>query len=149
MQHKTLNEVTQIATIRSVEKPSSREMRRQRLRRLATVLEKHEGPIRLLSQIEHVPLRMRRQLRCDFSPLAFAFQDAELRREGLLSDRLGDAVDFFGLSQRQAHHLFCDCHYGAAITSRTVARRVRALAERKTLAEWSQMIWSRLALARA
>jgi hypothetical protein len=54
-------------------------------------------------------------------------------------------VDFFGLTQRQAHHVFCDCHYGAAITPRTVARRVRALAERRSLGEWAQAIWARVA----
>jgi hypothetical protein len=147
MRHRTLDEVTQVATITSVQAPSSREVRRERLRRLATVLERYEGPIRLLSQIEHVPLQVRRQLRADFSPLALAYQDDVLRREGLPSDRLGDAVTFFGLSQRQAHHMFCDCHYGAAITSRTVARRVHAVAERKSITEWSQMIWARLAHA--
>lgn len=148
MRHRTLDEVTQVATVAATAAPApartAREIRRDRLRRLATVLESYDGPIRLLSQIEHVPPRVRRQLRCDFSPLALAFQDDVLRREGLDSDRLGDAVTFFDLSQRQAHHLFCDCHYGAAITSRTVARRVRSMAERKSVVEWSQMIWARL-----
>lgn len=147
MRHRTLDEVTQVATITPLHTPPSREVRRERLRRLASVLERYEGPIRLLSQIEHVPLQVRRQLRAEFSPLALAFQDDALRREGLVSDRLGDGMSFFGLSQRQAHHLFCDCHYGAAITSRTVARRVRATAERKSLTEWSQMIWARVARA--
>ena len=122
-------------------------MRRDRLRRLAAILEHHDGPIRLLSQIEFVPVQARRQLRCDFSPLAFAYQDDTLRREGLAGDRLGDAVDFFGLSQRQAHHVFCDCHYGAAITGRSVARRLRAIAERRSLSEWTQAIWARFATA--
>jgi len=147
MRHRTLDEVTQVATITPLHAPSSREVRRDRLRRLATLLERYDGPIRLLSQIEHVPLRTRRQLRADFSPLALAFQDDALRREGLISDRLGDGVAFFGLSQRQAHHLFCDCHYGVAISGRTVARRVRAMAERRSLAEWAQTIWARMARA--
>jgi hypothetical protein len=147
MRHRTLDEVTQVATITPLHAPPSREVRRNRLRRLATLLEGYDGPIRLLSQIEHVPLRTRQQLRADFSPLALAFQDDALRREGLVSDRLGDSVAFFGLSQRQAHHLFCDCHYAAAVTGRTVARRVRAMAERKSLSEWTQMIWARLAQA--
>jgi hypothetical protein len=144
MRHRTLDEVTQVATVTTLKTPLTRDMRRERLRRLAALLERHDGPIRLLSQIEFVPLPQRRQLRCDFSPLALACQDDALRREGLISDRLGDAVEFFGLSERQAHHLFCDCHYGAAITSRSVARRVRAVAERKSFAEWSQAIWARL-----
>jgi hypothetical protein len=146
MQHRTLDELNQVAKVTAKITPavSPRQVRRQRLRRLAALLDNHPGPIRLLSQIEFVPLPVRRQLRADFSPLALAYADDTLRRDGLASDRLGDAVDFFGLTQRQAHHLFCDCHYGAAITSRTVARRVRSLAERKSLGEWAQAIWARV-----
>jgi len=143
MQHRTLDQLIEVATVTPASSP--REVRRARLNRLATLLEKYDGPIRLLSQIEFVPLQARRQLRSDFSPLALAYADETLRREGLASDRLGDAVDFFGLTQRQAHHLFCDCHYGAAITSRMVARRVRSLAERRSLGEWARAIWARVA----
>lgn len=145
MHHRTLDEVTQVATVTSVEIPPSRMVRRQRLRRLAALLEDHNGPIRLLTRIEDLPMPARRQLRCDLSPLALAYQDAGLRREGLASDRLGDGMTFFGLSPWQAHHLFCDCHYGAGINARAVARRVRSLAERKNLREWTQAIWARLA----
>lgn len=144
MHHRTLDQITQVATISRLEKPSSREARRERLRRFATVLENYEGPIRLLSRIEYLSRDDRLMLRCDCSPLTVAFQDSVLRRQGLTSDRLGDAMTFFGLSEAQAHHLFCDCHYGASANAKVIARRVRGLAERKSLLEWSRAIWSRL-----
>lgn len=147
MRHRTLDEVTQVATVTRLPSPPTREVRRERLRRFADVLEKYDGPMRLLTRIEDLPMHARRQLRGEFSPLALAFQDDVLRREGLAGDRLGDAMTFFGLSGHQAHHLFCDCHYGGFINARTVARRVRAMAERKSLSEWTQMIWARFARA--
>jgi hypothetical protein len=56
MQHRTLDELTRVAKVADVTPVSSpREMRRARLRRLATLLENHEGPIRLRS-----PSRTRR-----------------------------------------------------------------------------------------
>jgi hypothetical protein len=147
MHHRTLDQITQVATISPVEKPPSRAARRERLRRLATVLDEYDGPIRLLSSIEYVSLDDRLMLRCDFSPFALAFKDSVLRCQGLTGDRLGDAMTFFGLSPRQAHRLFCDCHYGASADARMIARRVRALAERKSFLEFSRKIWSRLAPA--
>ncbi len=147
MHHRTLDQITQVATVSRVEKPSSREVRRERLRRLATVLEEYDGPIRLLSRIEYLTRDDRLMLRCDFSPLALAYDDIVLRRQGLTSDRLGDAMTFFGLSEGQAHHLFCDCHYGASTDPRVVARRVRALADRKSFMEIVSGIWSRLVSA--
>ncbi len=146
MHHRTLDEVTQVATITAAEAPPSRMARRERLRRLADILESHHGPIQLLSRMEDAPMRERRQLRCDFSPLSLAFQDAGLRREGLAGDRLGDAMTFFGLSPWQAHHLFCDCHY-AAVNARAVAQRVRSVADRRSLLEVWQAVWSRVAPA--
>lgn len=147
MRHRTLDEVTQVATITQPPAPATREIRRQRLRRLADLLDNYEGPLRLLTRIEDLPMRARRELRGEFSPLALAYQDAGFRREGLAGDRLGDAMTFFGLSGHQAHHLFCDCHYGVYINGRTVARRVRAMAERKSLSEWAQAIFGRFARA--
>ncbi len=82
-------------------------------------------------------------VRCDCSPLTVAFQDSVLRRQGLTSDRLGDAMTFFGLTPHEAHHLFCDCHYSASPDAKVIGRLVRALADRKSLVEHSREIWAR------
>jgi hypothetical protein len=144
MYHRSLSEITRDATILPCGKPSSNEVRRERLRQLATILDKHSGPIRLLSRIEFLPRPDFSAARCDGSPLTVAFENSELRRQGLESDRLGDAMTFFGLTRDKAHHLFCDCHYAGSPDSRSVARRVRGLAERRSILELAKAIWFRL-----
>ncbi len=67
-------------------------------------------------------------MRVDGSPLTVAFEDPVLQAEGLKSDRLGDAMRFFGLSHWEAHHIVCYCHYGRDMATETVARTVRAIA---------------------
>lgn len=100
--------------------------RSERLNRWADLLEAQSGrPLRALEDVEYVSTGVRRQMRKDESPLAVAFADPLFRADGLRSDRLGDAMDYFGLSERQAHWLLCDCHYGGRMTARDVALRVR------------------------
>jgi hypothetical protein len=140
MQHHTLDEITQVATVQPASQPSWRVVRRERLRRLAEVLRAHTGPFRLLDRIEYLPAPERLAVRGEFSPLALAYQDAALRREGLAGDSLGDAMTFFGLSHSQAHHLFCDCHYGMSVEAPVVAARVRAIADQLSFREW----WDRI-----
>ena len=48
---------------------------------------------------------------------------------GLVGDRLGDVVAFFELSDRQAHRLFCDCHYNGTMTGAGLAARLRRIAK--------------------
>jgi hypothetical protein len=52
-----------------------------------------------------------------------------LREEGLTGDRLGEAMRFFDLSDRQAHRLFCDCHYHGAMTGTGLSARLRTIAK--------------------
>jgi hypothetical protein len=100
--------------------------RSERLNRWADRLDARSGSLlRALEDVEYVNPGVRRQMRKDESPLAVAFADPELRADGLKSDRLGDAMDYFGLSERQAHWLLCDCHYGGRMTAHEVASRVR------------------------
>ena len=100
--------------------------RSERLNRWADLLEAQAGrPLPALEVVEYVSPSVRRQLRRDDSPLAVAFADPTLRADGLMSDRLGDAMDYFGLSDRQAHWLLCDCHYGGRMTASEVSTRVR------------------------
>lgn len=136
MQHHTLDEITQVARVEPATKLSWREVRRRRLRRLADVLDAYRGPFRLLERIEYVPAGERMRMRGEFSPLALAYQDSALRREGLAGDSLGHAMAFFDLSHSQVHYLFCDCHYGMSVEAPSVAARVRAMADQRSLREW-------------
>jgi hypothetical protein len=74
-------------------------------------------------------------LRGDATPLTVAYRDTVLREEGLTSDRLGDAMAFFALTERQSHRLLCHCHYYGGMTATGVAARVRSVANQVTLRE--------------
>jgi len=103
--------------------------REQRLKRWADVLKRTGGHrLEALRWVEFYAEPERRRLRRDGSPIALAFADPVLREQGLAGDSLGDAQDFFGLSDDDAHRLLCDCHYQGRLTGRTAAWRVRALA---------------------
>jgi hypothetical protein len=103
--------------------------RRERLERWAELL--YEQPDRRLCAIEGTEFGGRRERdakRADNSPLTVAFEDPVLRAEGLRSDRVGDAVEFFDLSYDEVHCLVCYCHHGLTVAPGTVAVRVRRLA---------------------
>lgn len=146
MKHRTLEEVTKIAGIAPVAKSES--PRRARLERLAQLLDAHSGRVRLFSMMEYVPVRERVKLRQDESPLTIAYRDPQFRQQGLAGDRLGDAISFFDLSMREAHHLFCDCNYSGAITPGAVATRARSLAQKRSFAQIWQDFRQRLGWGR-
>ena len=50
-----------------------------------------------------------------------------LRSEGLASDQLGDAVDFFQLTEHEAHTTFCSCHLGSSFEASHAAWRIKGL----------------------
>lgn len=124
MQHQDLD---RIRGVKSLDPMFDKKLSRsERLSRWADLLDTQAGrPLRALEDVEYVSPGIRRDLRKDDSPLTVAFTDPVLRTDGLSSDRLGDAMDYFGLSERQAHWLLCDCHYGGRMTSSEVAARVR------------------------
>jgi len=64
-------------------------------------------------------------MRVDGSPLTVAFHDPVLRAEGLASDRLGDVMRYFALSDGQAHYAFCSCLSGRTMDAATCAQRLR------------------------
>ena len=139
MKYRTLDEIRPVADVRPAASP--REIRRRRLERLAQVLERHEGPVRLLSRIEYYPDEDRRAWREDGSPLFIAFADPEFRREGLVSDRFGDVMGFFQLSWGDAQHVFCDCHFPGRVSSQMIADRVREIARGSMLRNmWDGMM---------
>ncbi|MBV9218441.1 MAG: hypothetical protein JOY94_03420, partial [Methylobacteriaceae bacterium] len=124
MQHRTLNEMEAVARVTPIGADSKRALRRERLERLASLLDQHRGPLRLLSRIEYLPESERFALRGDNTPLTVAYRDPVLRAQGLASDGLGDAMEFFDLSLGEAHYLLCDCHVVGAVSSRVLAERV-------------------------
>jgi hypothetical protein len=140
MKHRTLDEIRPVAQVTPVEAPPTGALRRERLERLAELLDQHGGPIRLLSRIEYLPRQERLLVRADDSPLTVAFRDPVFRGQGLTSDRLGDGMAFFGLSHQEAHHLLCDCHYAGAIKPPMIAMRARAISRQVSFRE----VWNRV-----
>lgn len=136
MEHRSLGDLRGSAHISiALQSPVTLPSRRERLERLADLLESHEGRLQPLERIEYRPRAQAAAMRLDDSPLTIAYNDPVLRAQGLAGDRLGDAIAFFKLSHSEAHHLLCDCHYPAGMTPRNVAMRARAIAHRKTWGE--------------
>lgn len=136
MEHKTLNEIRNVADIRPSWMGSRSLSKRERLECWASALER-EGKRRLktLFEIEYLSTARRAALRVDDSPLSVAFGDAQLRAEGLAGDTAGDAIAFFGISEMQLHNILCFCHHGDTMSAEVAAVRVRAAAARSA---WHQ-----------
>jgi hypothetical protein len=130
MEHRRLAELNVIADLKPLARMKVMS-RRERLDRWAELLE--QAPDRLVTTLEEIewkPDAERRAMRADGSALTIAFSDPELRSAGLQGDRLGDAIDFFELSDQDAHIVFCSCHGGAVMRSEDAARRVRGIRSR-------------------
>ena len=123
MKHLAPHEIEQSA----VALPAGIMSRSERLDRWAMLLYRHAGAIRALEGIEFLSGESRRALNGPNTPMAIAFQDPILRDQGLAGDTLGAAMDFFELSDREAHQLFCDCNYHGTMTGDGLARRVRSM----------------------
>lgn len=121
MEHKDLD------TLRSVADVQPRPLTRQeRLQRWISLLE--SDPTRRLNslgEIEYKPPAERALVREDNSPLSIAYADPVLRADGLESDRLGDAMRYFEISDGQAHYALCSCLSGHTAESGSFARRLR------------------------
>jgi hypothetical protein len=127
MEHKPVDALRTRADVHDAPRLLSR---RERLERWAEMLERApERRLRSLGEIEFVPRAERPALRADNSPLTIAYADPVLRAAGLGSDRLGDAMAFFELSEHQAHRLLCSCMNGWRIEAGRAAGAVRRLAD--------------------
>ena len=127
MEHKRLAELDRVADVKPA-RPARPLSRRERLDRWAELLER--DPDRLLAtldEIEFKPKSLRRSMRADGSALSVAYTDPVLRADGMASDRLGDAIAFFDLSEHDAHIILCSCHGGATMRAEEAARRVRGI----------------------
>src|SRR5882724_10614617 len=126
MERKTVDELKHIAEIHGPQMS-----KQQRLGRWADLLERQANRIlMLLIEVEYVPPQERAEMQVGNSALSVAFEDPVLRAEGLKSDKFGDAVNFFELSEDEAHWVVCYCHHGPQVDARTVAGVVRDLAGR-------------------
>ena len=128
MKHTPVTEISRVADVHAI--PLKPPMTRvERLERWAEALDRE--PDRVLTSIEEIewkPEAERRATRADDSALTVALEDPVLRAEGLASDRLGDAMAFFGLTDADAHFALCSCIYGQSMQAGVAARRVRMLA---------------------
>ena len=125
MKHQSIAELTTIADVQPTKTAMSR---CDRLERWAECLEREpQRQLKSLEGIEYGPEAQRREVRENNSPLSVAFADPVLREEGLKSDKLGDALDFFDMSQSEAHRALCSCMHGRTMQAGEVARRVRGL----------------------
>jgi len=131
MEHQKIAELEHVADVARAAGKRGPMTKIERLERWADVLERQ--PARRLATLhgtEFGTWAQRRVMRADNSPLTVAFEDPVLREEGLKSDRLGDAIEFFGLSEEEAHRIFCYCYYGSTMLSDEVASRIRGAANR-------------------
>jgi class 3 adenylate cyclase len=134
MEHKTLDEIRDVADILPnwlSPRPLSKS---ERLERWAAALEREGGRhLKTLFEIEYAPPAERAALRADDSPLTVAFNDTRLRAEGLAGDTVGDAVAFFGISDMELHDILCFCHHGATMAADAAAMRIRTAVMRRPL----------------
>lgn len=126
MEHKRVDQLRSVADI-AYNPPREAMTRRERLERWVQLLETDpRRRLYSLGDIEFQPRDTRHLMRADDSPLTVAYNDPVLREQGLESDRLGDGVAFFGLSDGDAHRILCSCLNGRTMEASTAARRVRA-----------------------
>ena len=126
MERKSVDELKRVAEIHG-----ARMSKQQHLGRWADLLERQANRILMsLIEVEYVPPRERAEMQVDNSALSVAFEDPVLRAEGLKSDKFGDAVNFFELSEEEVHRVVCYCHHGRQVDAGTVAGVVRHLAGR-------------------
>lgn len=144
MKHQNPHEMPATDLIQSLDgiAPMSRH---DRLMAWATALDRHGGSLNALREIEYLSPEDRRQYRDANTALTVAFGDAGLREEGLASDRLGDAMDFFEMTDEDAHRLLCDCHYMGSMTGSMLAHRIRNYADNNGGSIWD---WARTVLDR-
>lgn len=148
MKYRTFEDMMRVADLAQV--GHARMSRRERLERWAELLmQEPDRRLRPLYRLEFMPLRERVGMRDDDTPLAVAYHDPLLRREGLAGDRVGDAMQFFDLSSRDVHFLVCDCYYQGSMTASMVAAQVRLIARRATMRELWQRACGWFAPARA
>lgn len=144
MERRPIDQIARTARVSRADCPDWM-LRRQRLERLAGLIQAAEKPVRLFITMECYAKKERLALRHDGSPLTIAFKDPLFRQEGLAGDSVREGMAFFRLSLREAHALLCDCGYGGvmrmgASLNNLVAARASQLAAKRSFAEWRDRI---------
>jgi hypothetical protein len=139
MEHKTLDEIRDVADVQPSWLGSRPLTKCERLERWAEVLERRGSQrLKTMYEIEYLSRAKRAALRADNSPLSVAFADARLRADGLAGDTVGEAIAFFDVSEMEMHRILCFCHHGDTISANAAAARVRAAAMR---AAWNRPLF--------
>jgi len=142
MEHKTRNQIRDVADILPSYLQTHPLSKRERLELWAEALEcQGVQRLRTLFDIEYLPAAERALQRADDSPLSIAFSEPRLRTEGLAGDTMGDVAAFFGISQRQLHDIVCYCHSGETVLAQTVAMRIRAVVTREAEHKSLLAVW--------
>jgi hypothetical protein len=129
MKHQSPEQLREAAAIVAANPITTTMTRRERLDRWADLLDQQPGSIEALYRIEYLSEADRRAYRGgETTPLAVAFSDPALRRDGLAGNTLGDAMDYFEMTDDDAHRLLCDCHYMGSLTGHSLAARLRRYA---------------------
>jgi hypothetical protein len=131
MEHQTQEQLERVAHVQANIDRHQNMSRRERLERWAEMLERQPSPLRSIESVEFGSRCVSDSKRADGSPLSVAFQDPTLRAAGLRGDTLGDALEFFGISRGDVHHIICNCHHGRTISPAVAASRVRAVVWRE------------------
>lgn len=128
MEYRTRDDIAAVAQV--LAPANLRLSRHEKLLRWAAALDTLAGqPLQALRRLEFLDPRERPAVREDNSPLSVAWKDPILQAEGLGGDTLGDAQQFFELTDDQVHYLLCDCHFHGTLTATMVAARLRSMAQ--------------------
>ena len=142
MEHKTRNQIRDVADILPSYLQTLPLSKRERLELWAAALESQGvRRLRTLCEIEYLPAAGRALMRADDSPLSIAFSDPRLRAEGLGGDTIGEVAAFFGISDRELHGIVCFCHSGETVLAQTVAMRIRAVVTREAEHKSLLAVW--------
>jgi len=129
MEHKSLDKLRDVADVLPNWMNNRPLSKSERLKCWAQALDREGGrQLNTLFQVEYAPAEKRTVMRADDSLLTVAYDDPRLRAEGLAGDTIGDAMRFFGVSERQLHDIVCFCHHGPTISACTAAAQIRAAA---------------------
>lgn len=142
MKHQSAEQLREAATIVENVTMAVPLTRKERIERWADLFDRHAGPLQALYRIEYLPAAERRAYRAAGSPLALAYSDEKLRADGLKGETLGDAMDFFDMTDEDAHHLLCDCHYMGSLTGRGLASRLRRYASGNGVFAWARGLFA-------
>ena len=131
MEYRTVEQLARVAEISVEEIPTPVMSQSERLARWAELLGKQpERRLNTLHGTEYESDETRDALRCANSPISVAFEDPVFRAIGLKDDTYGEAMRFFGISDRELHEVLCYCHYGAAMSAESAAQAIRHIMAR-------------------